>query len=74
MASTKSKTIYVDGIPAIAIIPRRSGKLLASQGDVLEIHDAAERISFYILNHRYPIDEFEQTFSIPRTATVSRLL
>ena len=75
MGTAKSKTICIDEIPAIAIIPLRSRKLLASQGGVLEIHSATERISFFsIRNHRIPKDEFEQTFSIPPTATVSRLL
>ena len=74
MASAKSKTIYVDEIPAITIIPLRSRSLMASQGGVLEIDEAAERLSFFsIRNHRIPKDEFEQTFSIPPTATVSRL-
>jgi len=75
MASAKSKTIYVDEIPAIATIPLRSRRLMASQGGVPEIGEAAERLSFFsIRNHRIPKDEFEQTFSIPPAATVSRLL
>ena len=75
MASAKSKTIYVDEIPAIAIIPLRSRSLIASKGGVPEIDEAAERPSFFsIRNHRIPKDEFEQTFSIPPTATVRRLL
>jgi len=48
---------------------------MASQGGVPEIDEAAERLSFFsIRNHRIPKDEFEQTFSIPPAATVSRLL
>ena len=74
MASAKSKTIYVDEIPTVAIIPLRSRSLIASQGDVPEIEEATERPRFSIRNHRIPKDEFEQTFSIPPTATVRRLL
>ncbi len=75
MASAKSKTIYIDEIPAIVFIPLRSRSLMASQESVLETHEATDRLIFFsIRNHRIPKDEFEQTFSIPPAATVSRLL
>jgi len=75
MASAKSKTIYIDEIPATVFIPLRSRSLMASQAGVLEIHEASERLSFFsIRNHRIPKDKLDRTFSIPPTTTFSRLL